>query len=284
MNSNYECIRCKHQTNKLYLMKNHLNKEKKCIPNGLEYLEYNDEEIYELSTTMINKRNNIKCEFCKKPYADKNSLNKHQKNTCKKINLNNNTGIHNNITNKSNNTNSFNITNIINHNHNHNHTNIININIPISFDKDWSIEHLDEYVKCLLLFTDNKYTKTLENILENKINLNVIFDKNEDSAIVFSENEYKNMNKKDLLEKSMEKIKNQLYKIKEDIELNCKKFENDYTTKEQVKIIDKKYKEYLDSDVIKERVNDYLSDIYDSNKKEAYEIYKEFINNKENGF
>ena len=195
----------------------------------------------------------------------------------KKININD-SNLQNNIVNQNNNVNSFNTTNITNN------TNIININIPMSFDKEWSMEHLDGYVKCLLLFTNNKFTKTLESVLENKINLNVIFDKNNDDAMIFSENEYKNIDKKDLFEKSMEKIRDQLLKIQEDICSNYKKFEHDENTKEQSKIINKKYTEYLNNDNIKEIVNEYLGNIYDSNKKEAYEIYQEFLNNKEKGF
>ena len=283
MNKIYECIRCKHNVNKLYLMKNHLNKENKCVPVGLDYLNYTDEEIYELSTIMVNKRNNLKCDSCKKRFIDKDTLRKHQKKNCKKININD-SNLQNNIVNQNNNVNSFNTTNTTNTTNITNNTNIININIPMSFEKEWSMEHLDGYVKCLLLFTNNKFTKTLESVLENKINLNVIFDKNNDDAMIFSENEYKNIDKKDLFEKSMEKIRDQLLKIQEDICSNYKKFEHDENTKEQSKIINKKYTEYLNNDNIKEIVNEYLGNIYDSNKKEAYEIYQEFLNNKEKGF
>jgi hypothetical protein len=290
MSKNYSCIRCNYETDKLYLIKNHLNKEKKCDRITMESFKYTDEEIYELSTIMISKRNNLKCEFCKKTYSNKKTLNSHQKNNCKNADINNTNTINNpahNITNQSNNTsnnntsnsnninNSFNTTNI-----HDNSTNIININIPISFDKDWSVEHFDNCMKLVLLSTTSKYTEFLENILNNKINLNVIINKENNDAIVFSGDKYENMEKNKVFSKSMEKIHEQLTKLKENIHKDDLYKQFIYDSDKNIEIADKKYKDYIENDSIKKTVHDYLSNIYDSRKKEALEIYEEYNKNK----
>ena len=60
-----------------------------------------------------------------------------------------------------------------------NSTNIIlNIQTPISFDKSWDISDIDTLSKKLeILCSDVVYTKLLQKILENKNNLNVVYDK-----------------------------------------------------------------------------------------------------------
>jgi hypothetical protein len=275
-NSNYECIKCNFTTNRLQIIRKHLNKKNKCDKINLECLNYTDEEIYELSTIRVYKRNDLKCEFCKKTYANKNSLLNHQTNFCKKKAENNPIyNIKNTTSNNSSINNSFN-TNIYD-----NSSNIININIPISFDKDWSMEHIDNCIKVFILNAESKYTKFLENILNNKINLNVIIDKDKNDAIVFSGDKYENMEKNELFSKSMEKINDQLSKLKEDIhkDLEYKEFIND--SDKNIEIVNKKYKDYLENDSLKSKVNDYLSDIYESRKKDAIKIYQEYNKNKE---
>lgn len=284
MDNNFECIRCMYSTDKLKNMKYHLNRKVKCNITNLACVNYTDEEIEEESLIRINKRNNIKCEFCKKTYTNKITLLIHQKNYCKKINkesLDENDKINieyakDAVINETKDT-VINETNIINNNITNNITNnIININLPISFDKEWNIEHIDNYLKTLLLICDNKFTFFLDNVLKNKINLNVVLDKNMSEAYVFTDNEYKNIEKDELLSKSMEKIYNHLIKIKDefnDNQDNC----NDII-KQEVISLNKKYGDYLKNDTIKDYVHEYLSNIYDSNKKEAYELYVEFKN------
>ena len=268
MTSNYQCIRCNYLTNKLYSMKCHLNKHKKCEVINQDSLKYSDMEIYELSIIQINKRNNIKCEFCKKTYINQNSLNIHQKNYCKKK-INENT---NNINIET--QNNIDITNNI-----ETQNNIININIPIPFDKEWNIEHIDNYLKTILLICDNKFTAFLKNVMKNKVNLNVICNKDIDNAHVFINNKYEIIEKNELFKKSMEKIYQQLIKIKNELnnhEEVCSKI-----IKSESDIINEKYNNYLENDNIKDIVHDYLHNIYDENKKEAVEIFNEFNKNSE---
>ena len=69
------------------------------------------------------------------------------------------------------------------------------------------------------------------------------------------------MEKNELFSKSMEKIHDQLSKLKEDIhkDLEYKEFIND--SDKNIEIANKKYKDYLENDSLKIKVNDYLSDI-----------------------
>jgi len=259
MINQYECLRCKYITHKLQNIKYHLNKKNKCEKINTESIPYTDEEIYELSTIRLNKRNDVKCEFCNKPYSDKKSLYNHQKNYCKEKT---NQDITNNI-----NIDNINITNNI--------TNIININLPVSFDNEWNLEHFDNYLKIQSIICKNKFTGFLNSILKNKINLNVVLDKNMKEARIFNGDKYENIAIKELSEKSMEKIYNQLTKLKEEL-----KYEDglEISFDEDIRMIEKKYQEYKKSSEIKKKVEEHIASIYDTKKIEAYEIYEDFNN------
>jgi len=277
---NYQCLRCFYTTNKSSTMKSHINRKKKCDKHvdSLKYINYTDEEIIELSIIKISKRNNFKCDACNEGYATESFLNTHIEKYCKKI-KNQDTII--------NNDNKINITNITNNNNNNNNImNNIIINLPlVPFDKEWNIEHLDSYLKTVILLGENKFTNLLENILKNKLNLNVVLNNEINNAFVFKDNNYENIDKKDLFEKSMEKIYNHLNKIKEEF-YNDSSIKSEYIYKE-IDTIDDKYKKYKDDSQIKNKVHEYLSDIYHLNSEKAYEYYNEFVitnNNKIDGF
>jgi hypothetical protein len=250
-------------------MRNHLNKNKKCDKINIDSIKYSDEEIYELSTIRVFKRNNFKCEDCNKRYTSKSSLKIHIDKYCKFKNNN-----------KNNEDNNINVTNITNDNkiniNGLNITNIININLPVSFDKDWNIEHFDNFLKMQVLMCNNKFTGFLSSVLKNKINLNVVLDKNMKEARIFNGDNYENIAIEELSEKSMEKIYNQLTKLKEDFTTDDS-FEISFD--ENIKTIEKKYEEYKKSYEIKKKVEEHIASIYDTKKVEAYEIYKEFNDN-----
>ena len=247
-------------------MKSHLNRNKKCEKINIDSIKYSDEEIYELSTIKVYKRNNFKCENCNKRYSNKSFLKTHMDKYCKFKNDNEDNNI--NITNITND-NKININGL-------NITNIININLPVSFDKDWNIEHFDNFLKMQVLMCNNKFTGFLSSVLKNKINLNVVLDKNMKEARIFNGDNYENIAIEELSEKSMEKIYNQLTKLKEDFTTDDS-FEISFD--ENIKTIEKKYEEYKKSSEIKKKVEEHIASIYDTKKVEAYEIYKEFNDN-----
>ena len=297
----YECIRCKFITSRKSSMKDHLNRKNKC-PKTLDSLQYNDEEcdVISLIKKCDRKKSKFKCNFCYKSYCNNYVLEKHIKNYCKKkdekiiINdyditkdENENKNIINNINNINhisnvNNTNIENQHNIIN--------NIIIIpnmgnNIPVPFDKEWITEHIDIHLKHLILLGNHKYTDLLKKILENKNNLNVIIDKEQNIGFVYnSDNTYKNMDKSEIVNLSMEKLKNELHRIKDDV-INNSSIETDLTI-EQSTIIDNKYDIYKNDKQIQKSVEALLTDIYYKNKDDAIELYNNLSieNNNNNPF
>jgi uncharacterized coiled-coil DUF342 family protein len=98
-------------------------------------------------------------------------------------------------------------------------------------------------------------------------------------ARIFNGNKYENIAIKELSEKSMEKIYNQLSKLKEDFKSDDS-FEISFD--EDIKMIEKKYDDYKKNSEIKKKVEEHIASIYDTKKIEAYEIYKEFTDNRNN--
>ena len=277
----YQCLRCNYITDRSQTMKTHLNKNKKCEKINIDSIKYTDIEIYELSLIKVNKRNNFKCENCNGRYNSKSFLKIHMEKYCKFKNISKNDIENNdnqiNITNITNNDNHINIQNDNQINIKElNITNIININLPVSFDKEWNLEHFDNFIKMQALMCNNKFTGFLNSVLKNKINLNVVLDKNMKEARIFNGDKYENIAIEELSEKSMEKIYNQLSKLKENI-----KCEDglEISFDEDIKMIEKKYEEYKKSSEIKKKVEEHIAFIYDTKKVEAYEIYEEFNNN-----
>ena len=182
---------------------------------------------------------------------------------------NNNPSINNNSTEIQNNNNS----NSYNNQTNSNNTTInninLNINITRSFDDDWDTSNIDNKLKLILLLNNSKFTKTLENILENEVNLNILIDKTSDIGLVYENNEFKKMKIKDIVKKSMDKLYKHLCEFHDDI-ADPNIFDiNENILKNELNITHKKYDEFNKNDTIKHNVNKYLTDIYDKNKEKT---------------
>lgn len=269
--NNYECIRCKFITNRKSVMQTHLNKKKKCI-KCLEAFNYDDEECDKLS--LIKKKNKekseLKCIYCNKIYCNNYILTKHIKEYCKEVpqQIHANTIIENHTI----------INNAINTTINNN----INIIIPsnqnlIPFDKDWTTEHINIYLKQVLLLADNKYTDLLSKILENKHNLNVIMNKNTNVGYVYdSDNKYKNMEKNEIINLSMEKLHNELNKIKDEV-INESSIKIKYNI-EELSIIDDKYNSYINDKNIQKNVQNCITNLFENKSNDALKIFEEFNN------
>lgn len=273
----YECFRCKYQTERKSVMKTHVNRKKKCNKTP-DTFEYDDEYCSKIS--MIKKCNRKEteytCTYCNKNYCNSYTLDKHMNEYCKSKELKEKSIINNTI---NNNNNTINNQNIIN-----NFIIIPNMtnNIPIPFDKDWITEHINIHLKQLILLGENKYSNLLKNILENKNNLNVIIDKTQDIGFVYcSDNKYINMDKNQIIDMSMEKLYNQLNKIKDEVIQDSNYYSENTTI--QSDIIEKKYNEYKTNKGIQKGVETLFTDIYEKNKELAIEFYKNFaIDNGEN--
>jgi hypothetical protein len=241
-----------------------------------------DDEIYEMSLTLhkitdSEKEYNgeYKCNKCSKLFTRQDNLKKHFKVNCKPIKE----VIKQNIINIEKNTNISNIANQTNIENNIIIINQNNMGIK-SFDEKWTTEHIDKYIKQLILLSEHKYTNLLTEILKNKENLNVIIDKESKYGLVYKNNSelFVNMKTKEIIDKSMEKLYEQLNDFYNGIinnnilELNTNLIEN------EKKKLDNKFKEfYNNNNNLKDAVGNLLTNIYDKNKINSLEVAEKVI-------
>ena len=72
-----------------------------------------------------------------------------------------------------------------------------------SFDEDWDDTKMDEKAKIMVVLADTKYTKTLEFLLENNVNLNVLIDYTGEKGLVYRNNNFEIMSIKDIVKKKL---------------------------------------------------------------------------------
>jgi len=319
MTITYLCKRCNYKTNRFSNIIKHLNIKKQCtrildsynfsndqlfILSLIPYLEnkhYIDEgeiDYYKNSNEMVKNKQELffelekvdkdklkVCNFCSVKFEKNIDLKKHIiincffkklekenkvkknhvliKNSIECINEGNNNNINNNITN--------NITNI--------HIDIKNI---IPFDEDWDISNIDDYIKTKIIFSNIMYTKLLEEILKNEMNLNIIINKDDDSGLVYKNDidKYINMKIKDIIDKSMEKLHKNLIDFNKNIfneNFYQKSFIN--TLLESKNLIETKHLDYKNNLEIQKNVIDYISDMFEKKKVDALEISNKILNN-----
>ena len=189
---------------------------------------------------------------------------------CSKILVENNTTLHNTTNNMTTN-------------------NILNINLNIDnkitkitpFDEDWDVSKIDNQTKQALLMSSIKFTKTMEKILENDANMNVLIEKDKNSGIIYKNDheQFKEMGLTEIMDKSMKKLYKHLKQfydeIKDDNEYNiC----NQYLDQEKT-MIDNKYEEYQKNHDTQKIVQDHLISLYDKNKEKTLSNYKNIIEN-----
>ena len=164
------------------------------IENDISEIQDDDDEVKHL------------CINCYRYFSTKSNLIKHQnRKICKMmkkdITINNNQETNNQ------------------HINNQQTINIININMNgiKGFDEDWDVSKIDIKKKIDILLSKYKFSKTLDNILSNDANLNVII--NNDIGVVYKseKNKYEPMAKKEIMEKSMDKIYKHLKDFYEDV-------------------------------------------------------------------
>jgi len=260
-------------------MKRHLNKQKKCIIKEAN-IEENESKLYDdslikhevnkdleiiikdVKTDDESKDENIICKLCNRSFHNKSNLNKHLKSeSCNSTNekvihqVNNiqHIGVQNNVIN-------------------------ININSLRGFDEDWNISNITKDMREKLLLSDKKFTNTLENILKNDENLNIILkDKMTGLVYKIKNNEYEAMPVKEIFEEAMDKIYKHLRSFfKEIISNNINDVRIDILENE-IKEVDKKYDRYKKSTIINNDVNNCLSNIFDEKKNYAIEKLMDVI-------
>ena len=261
----YICKGCHYKTSHKNDMRKHYGKKNKCNENinaTIELIKYcydTNNNIVEFEE-FINKK--FTCEECARKFSKKYDYNRHIKAGCFKNFINN----------------SFNnISNTINNNITNNYT--VNLTAIIKgFCEEWDTSKIDSSKKTELLLTEQKFTKTLENILLNKNNLNVIVNGESDQCFVYNDNKLESMTMKDVANYSMVKLYNHLNsfqkELEEDKELNyrigCFNIEK--------KIINDRYMDYINNIEVEKKVNIYIIDIYEKNLEETKKLHQNLIN------
>lgn len=280
----YLCKRCNHMTKQKVEMKRHLEKVKKCeIKNANQ--TFSENELYNMSMEKhvmykknddlsdINECNNKSnyCIKCDKYFYHKSNLNKHlKKNICDKKDQKNNVqniGVQNNIIN--------------------NNQKIINININYlkGFDEDWDVSKIDDKKKGEILLSNSKFSKTLENILKNDVNLNVILN-NDDIGMVYKneKNKYEPMKNKDIIELSMEKVYKHLKDFYREIMKNNINDLSETSLKNELVELEKKYSKFFRLEEAQNIVKNSFTQIYNTHKQDAEQKYYELLEDEKDAY
>jgi hypothetical protein len=283
-------------------MKRHLEKEKKCeIKNNNHNLS--EKELYNLSLQKYeiykkneNKEDNFNdkllkqelkleniqeinssgnerieknnkdnyCEKCDKYFYHKSNLNKHlRKNICNKKEKKNNIqhiGVQNNIIN--------------------NNQKIINININYmkGFDEEWDVSKIDDKKKGEILLSNSKFSKTLENILKNDVNLNVILNDDNTGLVYKNEkNKYEPMTNKNIIELSMEKVYKHLKDFYQEITKNNINDLSEVSLKNELIELEKKYSRFFRLEEAQNIVKKSFTQIYNIHKQDAEQKFYELL-------
>lgn len=310
----YICFRCNYTTMRKTSMYNHYERSNKCSKN-IDSLKYDENQIIKYSFLETDEHKNLEnidknycieksseefideiknlykdkrrsCNYCNKIFKKYKDLehhlftciyivNKDKEDEIDKNNEKNNILINNSINGPSNNYTNCNVNN-----------NTININIELpeknllSFNDNWNIEHLDINTKTLLFMSTIKYTKTLEYILANDKNKNVLLNEDTNTGIIYKGSEFEEMKIEDIIDKSVVKIYNNLKEMYNEIqENNDMNFILDPTIINQnLKLTENKFNEYNSNEKTKEVVSQIISSIYNQHKDTTEEKYKVISN------
>jgi hypothetical protein len=257
----------------------HLDKKNKCQIKDKNN-KLSDNELYkssldkhdlckkdnnELDKCNKQKQDNNYCDKCHKYFYNKSNLNKHLRNNiCDKINEKNN--IPNMIVN-----------NTINNNQINNQINI-NISYIKGFDEEWDVSKIDNKKRLEILLSNSKFSKILDNILQNNVNLNVILN-DDNVGIVYKneKNKYEIMKNKDIIEKSMDKVYKHLKDFYNEIINDNINDLSESSLKYELNELEKKYNNFFKLEEAKNIVKNSFSHIYNTYKEEAEEKYNKLL-------
>jgi hypothetical protein len=245
------------------------------------------------------------CMFCNSEFSRITDLKRHVKNSCKKVSLNleynnksykidnepdkmNNASYKNddesdkidniiNIENKNITNNNQSITNNITINV-YNDCNIKNNSLVIPFEQKWDVSKINDAQKLILFLDDVKYSKTMEEILKNDKNINVIFDKESNSGLIYKneEEQFINMNTNEIIDNTMEKLYNHLTDFYNEMKGKGYMLSE---LKYHKEIVDKKYETYDKDKNTKDIVKNIFIDIFDKTKDKVIEKFFNYDKN-----
>jgi hypothetical protein len=275
-------------------MKKHLNRKIKCTQD-IDSYKYDDNFINEKSLLLkynengdIEKKttgddNKIKCNNCNMNFTKKSNLLRHLKKCVIEVpeqQQPSSNHIENHIETQYNIANQHNISTT-------NNVIIVNSNNLRSFNEKWTIEHIDEYLRNNIFLSGTKYTDLLDEILKDKNNLNVIIEKDSNYGLIYKNEEelYVNMKVKEIIEKSMEKLYEQLNDLYSSISNDNKMKINTKIIENEKKIMDNKYDNFCNNNNnTKSVVENLLASIYEKKKDEAVVIADNILQTKKIGY
>ena len=321
----YKCYRCNYTSDIKSHIYNHFLKKNKCFEN-VNSLKYTNDQIIKYSLCknedyykkLLNKtskynisktssefieelkksyKSKIKiCKFCNQNFEKYANLEYHLFECIEIIDDNDNNITINNTINNNEQNNIVNNNNINNINNNINNNNyFIKLNCDkkniVSFDDEWSTDHINIDKKICLFLSTFKFTKTLETILENDINRNVLLSDDNKKCIIYKgdeENEFYTLKSDEIFNKSITKLYKHLKDFENEIiENNNKEYVLDKEIiNKYAKITDSKIDNYKLNNNTKESVNNLISDIFNKHKDDIKDKYIEVSNddNKMHGF
>ena len=133
----------------------------------------------------------------------------------------------------------------------------------------WNTSEIDNNLKLILLLHNSKFTKTLENILENEVNLNVLIDNTNNEGLIFTNNKLQKMDIKDILRKSMDKLYGQLCSFYTDL-VDPNIFDiNPILLSDEMNVAKTKYNNYKKDINVQNKVNELMNNIYSKKKDDT---------------
>jgi len=259
-------------------MKNHLNRLKKC-DRTLDSFKFEEDKLYELSlikNVFNDDKKKFKCEKCFVTYSTNGNLKRHMNEYCKGVDsknvvVNNNSNITNNIVN-----------NITNNNTNNTNNNTNNINIvqfinPFNISSKWSTDHINVNEQYdILMKTKLLYSNTLEKILENDENLNLLIDKN--NGIVYNNDDLEKMELDKLYRLVIGKLNTVLCNFKNEVEKSDID-KNISLIEDEINIANKLFFDYKNNkDDIRLRAKNMINDIYNNKRERTQENLNKILN------
>ena len=279
---NYKCLKCSYKCKLFNDITRHLQRSSSC-PKNLDSYNHSEEELLKLSlipynnnkqeidNTILKKNNKFKiskkklfeilddiekkklrtCSLCSINFNKKYELKKHIILDCINIDFE----IKDNIQNL----------NINNH---------IHINCPISFDENWDSSHLSSLEKILLIIDMYKYSKTLESLLKNKNNHNVIIDRESKSGLVYNNHNIKLMTLDQICNKSIDKINYHLNQFIDEVIKNNFHSIDLYYINDSKKKLSFEYQNYKYNKEDLNNINQMIINKYDIVKDETIKNFK----------
>lgn len=245
----------------------------------------NNQIQYQNQNSDVKKKE--QCEYCQKIFSEKYNLRKHQKRSCKGIAVlsheervklfGKQTPLSQEEIKKMIIEKQFNIANQTNTNQ----QNIFIINQPHlkGFDNEWNTEHLDNYIRQMILLSDHKYTNLLDELLKNKDNLNVIMNEDNQYGLVYKNDDelYVCMKVREIIDKSIDKLYEQLNIFHKELQEEDIIKVNDNILEHEKQVMDAKFKDFHTNNNIKSSVGELLTKIYEKNNNEALNIAQKVI-------